>query len=79
MVISNFTFKSSISKLFLSDTINSFNHLMLNLTEFLFYLFLNLYPSSDFLIPWTLVAANDKHFARIQVLKTVVKSLENAL
>lgn len=29
--------------------------------------------------PWTLVAANDKHFARIQVLKTIVKNLENAL
>jgi polyphosphate:AMP phosphotransferase len=29
--------------------------------------------------PWTLVAANDKRFARIQVLKTVVKSLEEAL
>jgi polyphosphate kinase 2 (PPK2 family) len=29
--------------------------------------------------PWTLVAATDKQFARIQVLKTVVKSLEKAL
>lgn len=29
--------------------------------------------------PWTLVAGNDKKFARIQILKTVVKRLEAAL
>jgi polyphosphate kinase 2 (PPK2 family) len=29
--------------------------------------------------PWTLVAANDKYKARIDVLKTVVRSIESAL
>ena len=29
--------------------------------------------------PWTLVAANDKNFARIQILKTVVQRLRAAL
>ncbi|CAN5152271.1 polyphosphate:AMP phosphotransferase [soil metagenome] len=29
--------------------------------------------------PWTLVEANDKHFARLKVLKTLVKKLESAL
>jgi AMP-polyphosphate phosphotransferase len=29
--------------------------------------------------PWTLVAGNDKRFARVQILKTVVKRLEAAL
>jgi AMP-polyphosphate phosphotransferase len=29
--------------------------------------------------PWTLVAANDKKFARIKVLKTLVKRVEEAL
>jgi polyphosphate kinase 2 (PPK2 family) len=29
--------------------------------------------------PWTLVAGNDKKFARIQILKTVCKRLEAAL
>jgi polyphosphate kinase 2 (PPK2 family) len=29
--------------------------------------------------PWTLVSGNDKRFARIQILKTVVKRLEAAL
>ncbi len=34
--------------------------------------------STDF-APWTLVAGNDKRFARIQVLKTVCKRLENII
>jgi AMP-polyphosphate phosphotransferase len=29
--------------------------------------------------PWTIVAGNDKKFARVQILKTVVKRLEAAL
>ena len=29
--------------------------------------------------PWTLVAGNDKKFARIQILKTICRSLEEAL
>lgn len=29
--------------------------------------------------PWTLVAANDKHYARVKVLKTVVESLAKAV
>ncbi|HTX64355.1 MAG TPA: polyphosphate:AMP phosphotransferase [Opitutaceae bacterium] len=29
--------------------------------------------------PWTLVAGNDKKFARVQILKTIVKRLEEAL
>lgn len=28
---------------------------------------------------WTLVAANDKKFARVQILKTIVERLEAAL
>ena len=26
--------------------------------------------------PWTLVEANDKHFARIKVLRTIVEAVE---
>ena len=26
--------------------------------------------------PWTLVEANDKHFARVKVLRTIVEALE---
>jgi polyphosphate kinase 2 (PPK2 family) len=29
--------------------------------------------------PWTLVAGNDKKFARVQILKTIVSRLEEAL
>jgi polyphosphate:AMP phosphotransferase len=29
--------------------------------------------------PWTLVAANNKHFARLEVLRTMVEAIENAL
>jgi polyphosphate kinase 2 (PPK2 family) len=29
--------------------------------------------------PWTLVAGNDKKYARVQILKTLVKRLEEAL
>ena len=29
--------------------------------------------------PWTLVAGNDKKFARVQILKTLCKHLEDAL
>jgi polyphosphate:AMP phosphotransferase len=29
--------------------------------------------------PWTLVAAEDKHFARVQILETLVRSIEDAL
>ena len=29
--------------------------------------------------PWTLVEANDKHYARIKVLKTLHDSIERAL
>ena len=35
--------------------------------------------TSTEIAPWTLVEANDKRFARIKVLKTVVKRLEAAL
>ena len=35
--------------------------------------------TSTELAPWTLVEADDKHFARIKVLKTIVRSLEAAL
>lgn len=35
--------------------------------------------TSTALAPWTLVPANDKRYSRVQVLKTVVKSLETAL
>jgi polyphosphate:AMP phosphotransferase len=34
--------------------------------------------TSTDLSPWTLVEANDKHFARIKVLRTIVHALENA-
>ncbi len=34
--------------------------------------------TSTELAPWTLVEADDKHFARIKVLKTIVKALEAA-
>ena len=29
--------------------------------------------------PWTIVPANDKYFARVAVLKTLVESMEAAL
>ena len=29
--------------------------------------------------PWTLVAGNDKKFARVQILKTIVQRLEETL
>jgi len=35
--------------------------------------------TSTELAPWTLVEAEDKHFARIKVLKTIVKALERAM
>lgn len=35
--------------------------------------------TSTELAPWTLVEAEDKHFARIKVLKTIVKALEQAM
>ena len=35
--------------------------------------------TSTHFAPWTMVAGDDKHFARIQVLKTVCERLENAL
>ncbi len=35
--------------------------------------------TSTELAPWTLVEANDKRFARVKVLKTIVKRLEDAL
>ena len=35
--------------------------------------------TSTSIAPWTLVAANDKFHARIKVLKTLVKQIENAL
>jgi len=35
--------------------------------------------TSTELAPWTLVEADDKHFARIKVLRTIVRSLEAAL
>jgi len=35
--------------------------------------------TSTELAPWTLVEAEDKHFARIKVLKTLVKALERAM
>jgi polyphosphate kinase 2 (PPK2 family) len=35
--------------------------------------------TSTELAPWTLVAANDKRYARIKVPKTVVKRIERAL
>jgi AMP-polyphosphate phosphotransferase len=35
--------------------------------------------TSTEIAPWTLVAANDKRHARIKVLKTIVKRIENAL
>jgi polyphosphate kinase 2 (PPK2 family) len=35
--------------------------------------------TSTEIAPWTLVEANDKHFARIKILKTVCERLEDAL
>ena len=35
--------------------------------------------TSTELAPWTLVEANDKYFARIKVLRTIVRRLEAAL
>jgi polyphosphate kinase 2 (PPK2 family) len=35
--------------------------------------------TSTELAPWTLVEADDKHFARIKILKTIVRQLEAAL
>ena len=35
--------------------------------------------TSTEIAPWTLVEAEDKHFARIKVLRTIVKALETAL
>ena len=35
--------------------------------------------TSTELAPWTLVEADDKYFARINVLKTIVRRLEAAL
>ena len=35
--------------------------------------------TSTEIAPWTLVEAEDKHFARVKVLKTIVERLEAAL
>ena len=35
--------------------------------------------TSTEIAPWTLVEANDKRYARLKVLKTVAKRLEDAL
>ena len=35
--------------------------------------------TSTLVAPWTVVEANDKHYARIKVLKTVVDALEQEL
>ena len=35
--------------------------------------------TSTELVPWTLVEADDKYFARVKVLKTIVRRLEGAL
>src|SRR5207247_9323344 len=35
--------------------------------------------TSTELAPWTLVEADDKYFARVKVLKTIVRRLEGAL
>ena len=35
--------------------------------------------TSTSVAPWTLVEANNKYFARIKVLKTIVRALEEAL
>ena len=35
--------------------------------------------TSSELAPWTLVEAEDKHFARVKILKTIVRQLERAL
>ena len=35
--------------------------------------------TSTEIAPWTLVEAEDKHFARVKILKTIVKRLEAAL
>jgi polyphosphate kinase 2 (PPK2 family) len=35
--------------------------------------------TSTELVPWTLVEAEDKYFARVKILKTIVRRLEAAL
>jgi polyphosphate kinase 2 (PPK2 family) len=35
--------------------------------------------TSTEIAPWTLVEAEDKYFARIKILKTIIGRLENAL
>ncbi len=35
--------------------------------------------TSTELAPWTLVEANDKRYARVKVLKTIVQRVESAL
>ncbi len=35
--------------------------------------------TSTELAPWTLVEANDKRYARVKVLKTIVTRIEDAL
>ena len=35
--------------------------------------------TSTELAPWTLVEANDKRYARVKMLKTIVNRLEDAL
>jgi polyphosphate kinase 2 (PPK2 family) len=35
--------------------------------------------TSTEIAPWTLVEANDKYYARIKVLKTLCKAIEQAL
>jgi hypothetical protein len=36
------------------------------------------HTSTEF-APWTVVAGNDKHFARVQILKTLCEALERLL
>jgi polyphosphate kinase 2 (PPK2 family) len=35
--------------------------------------------TSTSIAPWVIVEANDKHYARLKVLKTVIDALEEAL
>jgi polyphosphate kinase 2 (PPK2 family) len=35
--------------------------------------------TSTEIAPWTLVEAEDKYFARVKIVRTIVKALENAL
>ena len=35
--------------------------------------------TSTEIAPWTLVEAEDKHYARIKILKTIVRRIESAL